>query len=83
MNVPTAELNLRKYARCEWKCFYTCVRAILAVALLSEARVKILQRTAGRLRNWNGYSPSAFEYSQTAKLGTMIENSSNGQSLGL
>jgi len=31
--MATEQLNMRKYARCEWKCIYVCVGATLAVAL--------------------------------------------------
>ena len=54
MNVPTEELDLRKYARCEWKCIYACIQIWygqslwLSIYFVLQARVNALQRTAGR-----------------------------------
>jgi len=61
MNIPTENLNMRNYARCEWKCIYACIQA-LAVTPTLQARINALQRTAGRQLTWKWYSPYKINY---------------------
>jgi len=61
MNLPTTNLNSRKYARCEWKCiarsFVVDMRFRIKCEMTDLYKCNALQRTAGTLLNWKWFSP--------------------------